>query len=227
MFLDNKYSKWYFNIVKKGTNRTLDCYTENHHIIPKSLGGNDKKGNMVKLTAKEHYVVHLLLMKMCKDKKDKQKMCAAYLYMSKVRNDYTQQRYSSKLYEYHKKIRAKILSEQMSGSGNPMFNKKHTEETKNKIGKKNSRKTLTEDGRRRKSEYSKNNNPMSNPLYAEKARINHSKIYEVIDPSGFIIVVKNLAEFCRNNNLHKGNMCSVSKGNLQHYKKWKCRLLTT
>lgn len=36
-------------------------YYESHHIIPKSLGGSDDNSNLVLLTAKEHYIAHLLL----------------------------------------------------------------------------------------------------------------------------------------------------------------------
>jgi hypothetical protein len=38
-------------------------YSENHHIILKSLGGSDDKSNRVKLTGREHYIIHLLLTK--------------------------------------------------------------------------------------------------------------------------------------------------------------------
>lgn len=34
-----------------------------HHIVPRSLGGNNKKNNLIKLTIKEHYVAHLILWK--------------------------------------------------------------------------------------------------------------------------------------------------------------------
>jgi len=42
-FLKNKYTKWYFNIVSAAQNRDISGYTEEHHIIPKSLGGNYKR----------------------------------------------------------------------------------------------------------------------------------------------------------------------------------------
>lgn len=64
MFLDNKYTKWYYQIIENARNRELDGYGENHHIIPRSLGGCDDFENMVKLTAREHYVAHMLLVKM-------------------------------------------------------------------------------------------------------------------------------------------------------------------
>lgn len=226
MFNNSKYTKWYYNIVNNALNRNKELdYYEEHHILPKSMGGSNTKINLVKLTAKEHYIVHLLLMKMCINRIDRQKMASAFLYMSKGKNKNTIKRYNSKLYEYHKKIRSKILSEQMSGENNPMYGKKHTKETLNKISKANSLCRLTNEGRFKKSEYTKNNNPMNNPLYAEKARINRAKTYKIYDPLGREIIIKNLAEFCRNNNLCKSSMCAVSKGKRKSYKGWKCILV--
>lgn len=62
--IDNKYSKWYFKLVETRKNRQIEDYVEKHHILPKSLGGTDKPENLIKLTAKEHYIAHLLLTKM-------------------------------------------------------------------------------------------------------------------------------------------------------------------
>jgi hypothetical protein len=39
-------------------------YFERHHIVPKCMGGTNKKSNLVYLTAEEHYVAHQLLVKM-------------------------------------------------------------------------------------------------------------------------------------------------------------------
>lgn len=39
-------------------------YTERHHIVPRCLGGDDSQENKVVLTAPEHYIAHLLLVRM-------------------------------------------------------------------------------------------------------------------------------------------------------------------
>ena len=64
--VENKYSKWYSNLIVKAQARNLpkDVYTEKHHIIPKSWQGSDTKDNIVRLTAKEHYMAHAFLWKM-------------------------------------------------------------------------------------------------------------------------------------------------------------------
>lgn len=42
----------------------VDGYVERHHILPRSLGGSDDSSNLVALTAREHFVAHMLLAKM-------------------------------------------------------------------------------------------------------------------------------------------------------------------
>jgi hypothetical protein len=42
----------------------------NHHIIPKSLGGDKSKSNLVLLTPKEHFIAHLLLLMVYKNSDD-------------------------------------------------------------------------------------------------------------------------------------------------------------
>lgn len=41
-------------------------YLETHHILPRSLGGKDTKENLVNLTAREHFLAHLLYEKYLK-----------------------------------------------------------------------------------------------------------------------------------------------------------------
>lgn len=65
MYLQNKYTKWYNNIILTAQNRIeIPTYTEKHHIIPRAIGGNNSKKNIAVLTPKEHFLCHLLLTKM-------------------------------------------------------------------------------------------------------------------------------------------------------------------
>jgi hypothetical protein len=57
------YKKIYNQIIEKAQNRVLKSYTERHHIIPKCMGGDLKKDNLVRLTAKEHFICHMLLIR--------------------------------------------------------------------------------------------------------------------------------------------------------------------
>jgi len=38
-------------------------YSEKHHIVPRSLGGDDTPGNLIRLTPEDHFFAHLLLAK--------------------------------------------------------------------------------------------------------------------------------------------------------------------
>lgn len=64
MFNESKYTNWYCLIIANALNTKKEGYTERHHIVPRSLGGDDSDSNLVRLTAREHFVVHWLLTKM-------------------------------------------------------------------------------------------------------------------------------------------------------------------
>lgn len=64
------YQKIYDSIVERARGRkkfkrsdTNFVYYENHHVIPRCLGGSDDKINIVCLTPEEHWLAHLLLVK--------------------------------------------------------------------------------------------------------------------------------------------------------------------
>lgn len=100
MFKCNKYTNWYFSIIDNAKQRDDSDITENHHIIPKSLGGDDINKNLVKLTPREHYVCHWLLTKMV-DGPMKHKMTFAlhtFFHFNKIR----QLNFKSRQYEFHK-----------------------------------------------------------------------------------------------------------------------------
>lgn len=54
----------YQRLVAMATARVCpDGYIERHHILPKALGGSDDSSNLVALTAREHFLAHVLLAK--------------------------------------------------------------------------------------------------------------------------------------------------------------------
>ena len=57
------YQKIYNQIIERAQNRNLEGYKEKHHILPRCMGGGDKKENLVELTAREHFICHKLLVK--------------------------------------------------------------------------------------------------------------------------------------------------------------------
>ncbi|MDC8773567.1 HNH endonuclease signature motif containing protein [Roseateles albus] len=59
------YQAAYDSLMDKARWRiTLTCYSEWHHVLPSSMDGRDHPSNMVLLTAREHYLAHLLLYRM-------------------------------------------------------------------------------------------------------------------------------------------------------------------
>lgn len=69
IFINNKYTRWYFNIIYKSRDIKINGATERHHVFPKSIFLEyknlcDYKWNEAHLTFREHYICHWLLIKM-------------------------------------------------------------------------------------------------------------------------------------------------------------------
>lgn len=118
------YRKIYDQIIeKRKLEEPQDCYTEVHHIVPRSLGGNDNKDNLVKLTAREHFICHYLLAKMYdKETIDWYKMNHAFM-MMKCDNIIRDRYYNSRLYEALRGNFSSIMSFAQSGSKNSNYGK--------------------------------------------------------------------------------------------------------
>ena len=138
MFLTNKYTTMYYQIINDARLRQpLDTYHENHHIIPKSLGGSNLSENLVELTAREHFICHWLLTKMVDSMHDKWKMINALGYMLWAEND-NQERYkvNSRLYEKLKIRHSEMKSWAQIGERNGFYGKKHSAEAKETMSQK-------------------------------------------------------------------------------------------
>ena len=123
MFIENKYLKWYKNIIDNALKQkriyyrrshvNYSEYFEKHHILPKSLGGSDELANIVILTPKEHYICHLLLCYITPGK-EKYKMINALIRMSYSKSA-GQERYTSKSYSLVRKLSAEKNSTYLKG----------------------------------------------------------------------------------------------------------------
>ena len=59
------YRKIYNSIIDRAKNRPCpEGYTEKHHIKPRCIGGLDTSDNIAVLTPEEHFLCHVLLVKM-------------------------------------------------------------------------------------------------------------------------------------------------------------------
>lgn len=116
--LPNKYTRWYINIIENALLRPQNRlrlketygYVESHHILPKSfhLGGEKDKNNLVFLTAKEHFVIHLVATKMF-DSYFKNKMAFAFWRLN-TSNTNQSRHTNSRLYakikpDFHENVR--------------------------------------------------------------------------------------------------------------------------
>ena len=91
------YSAIYCSLIERRRSNPLTDgeYGEVHHIIPKSEGGDNSQDNLIRLSAREHYVAHLLLAKIYDD----QKMYSAVMYMRTGFHSRRKFKYNSRLYE--------------------------------------------------------------------------------------------------------------------------------
>lgn len=133
------YQKIYNNIIEnaKTQNRQKGTvYYESHHIVPKSVGGSNKKENLVLLTPKEHFICHRLLIEIYKnDHKKHLSMLRAFIMLSTKNSHQTKRYVNSKMYE---DIKNKMYGENgiLTGSNSTFFGKTHSNETREKLSKK-------------------------------------------------------------------------------------------
>ena len=126
----NKYQKTYTRLCERGISRSREPnqYYERHHILPKSMGGSNKKENIALLTGREHFICHWLLIKFT-DGKDRGKMVYAWKCMT-FRNKNQVDRYipTGRVYEIMRKEYAKTKSNDMKGKNKGKKRKPFTEE---------------------------------------------------------------------------------------------------
>lgn len=112
-------------------------YGENHHIIPKSCGGCNRKWNVVRLTPEEHYMAHYWLTLIYATGKEHASMIYSWNQLNgRIKGNFLTHEEYGKL----KKEHAEILSKRMSGgtswnrgipgTGGGFAGHHHTEEAK-------------------------------------------------------------------------------------------------
>lgn len=113
------YMKHYSELIGTrkllGRKKSKTEYYENHHSIPKWLGGDNSKDNMVLLTAREHFIAHWLLWKHYRDRPS----ALAFHRMTRSNNDNQQRNFTSKQFE----LARNAHSESQKGINNHMFGK--------------------------------------------------------------------------------------------------------
>lgn len=86
-----------------------------HHIIPRCMGGRNNHENLIALSARQHFVAHLLLAKIYGGK---------MIYAAKMMSG--KRVYTSRKYAWLKKLHAQQLSNDRSGEDHHFFGRHHT-----------------------------------------------------------------------------------------------------
>lgn len=115
-----EYGNHYKRLIERARQRELDGYGEWHHIIPRCLGGTNDSDNLVFLTAREHFIAHILLVKIYPNE---YKLIFAVNMMAK---QFTEDRIHNRIYGW---LRER-LSEASSRLNIGRVGYKHTLETK-------------------------------------------------------------------------------------------------
>lgn len=215
MFTHNKYHNTYFKLIRRAQNRTLEnsVKVEIHHIIPRSLGGTDSDDNLVKLTLKEHWICHRLLVKFLDDPTALRKMYNA-LYMMAVKDYRT---VNGRIYQL---IKENIVPWNKGLTG--LYQPPLPEESKQKL-------RVMWKGKQRPKEH-------KDAMRAgwEKAKANGYQPWNkgktglkgpcqpitIISPEGKELSYESLKKACVDNNLIYTKMSSVNSGKLDQYKGW-------
>jgi hypothetical protein len=108
------YEKVYNQIIERSKNRVTSGYTENHHIVPKCLGGSDDPENISVLYPEEHFLLHVLLVKIYPENSNL--ILAVNMMCSPVG-----QRPRRKLYGWLRRRFVARMSEIQKGSGNNQY----------------------------------------------------------------------------------------------------------
>lgn len=120
----NIYLVRYERLISHFRNLCLDGYTETHHIQPKCLGGTNDKSNLVRLTAKAHYVAHHLLHKAYPENRK-----LAYAFgMMLCTNSLQERKLTARMYE----VSRKAISKAAKGRKRPDLAELNRKRKKNK-----------------------------------------------------------------------------------------------
>lgn len=120
------YKKIHDDLVNYCRNQVLakNVYTEKHHVIPRSLGG-EEGDNIIVVTARQHFVLHGLLYFIAKrsgDIAERQKMAHAWNLMRADPTGRKDRYINSRLFEAARKDLSERMSIVQSGEKNSQYN---------------------------------------------------------------------------------------------------------
>lgn len=147
MFKKAWHTDVYLAIVQRAKERKPEGYIEWHHIVPKCMDGSNDATNIVALTAREHFVCHLLLIRMAPAEYRAKLVYAAWQQSRPSKNKTV--KVTNRVYAYLReqmsisytgRKRAPFseewkanMSKRATGEKNNMFGKKHRTESIDKM----------------------------------------------------------------------------------------------
>lgn len=105
------------------------------------------------------------------------------------------------------------MSKITSGAGNPMYGRKHSEETKKRW-------SILRQGQFSGSKHPQYGKFLSEETKLKIANIKSKILWKFLSPTKEIVEIRNLAKFCREHNLCNGAMGKVATGKATHHKGW-------
>lgn len=173
------YQKHYDNLVNRARNRSVLQYKEKHHIVPRCMGGTNKKDNLVDLTPEEHFLAHQLLVKIYPTN---QKLIYAAAIMTRGHEG---KRNNNKFYGWLRKRFAETHSNAMKGSKRPKTQEHIENHRKSLLTNGNlkgwtkgiSRGTMSEEERLKRSQALKGIKQPKNEQWRKSQSISQSKPY--------------------------------------------------
>jgi hypothetical protein len=149
------YKKIYKSLTERGKSRNLIGYTEIHHIIPRCIGGKDDPSNLVKLTPEEHYIAHLLLLKIYPN--EPKLVYAANMMANRMQFlGYTNKKYGIARRAVSKVMKERIISNETKKKISKIqIGKTHSKETREKMSKSHKGKVFSKEHRQKISENQK------------------------------------------------------------------------
>ena len=124
------YQNIYNQLIESAQlNPKPDQYKEDHHIMPVCLGGSNSESNLVKLTARQHFLAHWLLYKIHRTSK----LAHAWFSMCRVGKGQGARKVNSRYFNNAKQAHRMHLSEDNKGDKNWFYGKSHSSESKQKM----------------------------------------------------------------------------------------------
>jgi hypothetical protein len=211
MFEQNKYYVYYNNIItnakKRGANKNdVPFLTERHHIIPKSMGGEDTDNNLVLLSLKEHFVCHHLLTKCVKSKKLYSVKHAFSQMVNCGKFTPTARHYNKARKFYAEGGRSKEWRQRI---GDAHRGKKRPQKYVEAMRKSLTGRKLTEAHKEniRQASIKRGMSPQ-----CREARLNQLiKQFKIILPTGDVKIIENLKQYCTDNEINYSSASNNSK----------------